>query len=102
MDARLGAWRIVRLVGRGGMDEVERADGGFRQKAALKLPKREAAGQIERFHAERNILARLHHPGIAQLLDGGVAADGRPWAVLEYVEGQTITDHCAIPGAAGC
>jgi serine/threonine-protein kinase len=97
VDARLGAWRVVRLVGRGGMGEVyevERANGGFRQKAALKLLKREAAGQIERFHAERNILARLHHPGIAQLLDGGVAADGRPWAVLEYVEGQTITDHC--------
>jgi tetratricopeptide (TPR) repeat protein len=99
--ARLGTWRIVRPIGRGGMGEVyevERAEGGFQQKAALKLLKREAAAQIERFHAERRILARLHHPGIAQLLDGGVADDGRPWAVLEYVEGQTITEYCRACG----
>ncbi|MBO9662800.1 serine/threonine-protein kinase [Dokdonella sp.] len=95
--SRFGAWRVVRAIGRGGMGEVyevSRAVGGFEQRAALKLLRHEAAAQTERFHAERSILARLDHPGIARLLDGGVADDGRPWAALEYVEGQTITAWC--------
>jgi eukaryotic-like serine/threonine-protein kinase len=95
--SRLGAWRIVRLIGRGGMGEVyeaQRADGQFEQRAALKLTRREAARLLDRFNAERQILARLDHPGLVRLLDGGVAADGRPYAVMEYVEGQTITRHC--------
>ena len=93
----LGAWRIDTMIGRGGMGEVyaaTRIDTAFEQRAALKLLRYEAAGQIERFQSERRILARLEHPGIARLLDGGVAADGRPYTVMEYVQGQPITHYC--------
>jgi serine/threonine-protein kinase len=94
----LGAWRIVGLIGRGGMGEVHevaRTDGRYEQRAALKLIHDAAPESLPRFHAERRILARLSHPGIARLLDGGETADGRPYAVLEYVEGEPITDYCA-------
>jgi serine/threonine-protein kinase len=93
----LGAWRIEGLIGRGGMGEVyaaRRADAAFEQRVALKLLRYEAAGQLERFHAERRILARLEHPGIARILDGGVAPDGRPYTVMEYVEGESLTAYC--------
>jgi len=93
----IGAWRIENLIGRGGMGEVyaaTRIDAAFEQRAALKLLRHEAAGQLERFHAERRILARLEHPGIARLLDGGIATDGRPYTVMEFVEGHPITHHC--------
>src|SRR6185312_15283575 len=86
----LGSWRVEKLIGRGGMGEVyaaSRADGAFEQRVALKLLRYEAAGEMERFHAERRILARLEHPGIARILDGGIAPDGRPYTVMEYVEG---------------
>ena len=95
--ARLGAWRIAGLIGRGGMGEVyraERADGQFEQQVALKLIRRDAAGEPRRFTAERQILARLEHPGIARLLDGGVAEDGRPYMVMELVAGGSITEWC--------
>jgi non-specific serine/threonine protein kinase/serine/threonine-protein kinase len=95
---RIGPWRIVRDIGHGGMGEVyeaERVDGGFTQRAAVKLLRREASEQLERFHAERQILARLDHPGIASLHDGGVAPDGRPWMAMEFVEGRTLTTFCA-------
>ena len=95
--ARLGAWQIDGLIGRGGMGEVylaTRADQGFTQRGALKLLRHEAAGQLGRFHAERQILARLEHPGIARLLDGGMTADGRPFTVMEYVEGRSLTNYC--------
>ncbi|MGH8308897.1 MAG: protein kinase domain-containing protein, partial [Steroidobacteraceae bacterium] len=100
--ARVGAWRIVRLIGRGGMGEVyeaERADGQFEQRAAIKLTQPGSAALLERFNAERQILARLDHPGIARLLDGGVAPDGRPYAVLEYVDGLTLTEYCRSRGS---
>src|SRR6202789_3442127 len=96
LGLRLGAWRITRLLGRGGMGEVyeaTRADGNFEQRVAIKLLQREAAAQLERFQAERQILARLEHPGIARLYDGGVTGDGRPFMVMEYVEGRPITDY---------
>ena len=94
----LGPWRIEKLIGRGGMGEVyaaNRSDGAFEQRVALKLLRYEAAGEMQRFHAERRILARLEHPQIARLLDGGMAADGRPYTVMEYVEGRSLTDYCA-------
>jgi eukaryotic-like serine/threonine-protein kinase len=94
---RLGVWEIRAFIGHGGMGEVylaARADGAYQQRVAIKLLRREAVAHLERFHAERGILARLDHPGIAGLLDGGVAGDGRPWAALEYVEGQTLERHC--------
>jgi serine/threonine-protein kinase len=97
-ETRLGAWRIVRFLSHGGMGEVyeaARADGQYEQRAALKLTRREAVKLLERFSAERQMLARLDHPGIARLLDGGVADDGRPFAVMEFVEGRTIVEWCA-------
>ena len=99
LGLRLGAWRITRLIGRGGMGEVyeaARADGNFEQRVAIKLLQREAAAQMERFQAERQILARLEHPGIARLYDGGVTEDGRPYMAMEYVEGRPITEYCQI------
>jgi eukaryotic-like serine/threonine-protein kinase len=94
---RLGAWTIKRLIGRGGMGEVyeaTRADADFHQRVAIKLLQREAAAQLERFQAERQILARLDHSGIARLYDGGITADRRPFMVMEYVEGLSITEYC--------
>jgi eukaryotic-like serine/threonine-protein kinase len=95
----LGAWRIVREVGRGGMGEVylaERADDAFHLQAAVKVVKRgmDTAEVLRRFHAERRILASLDHPNIARVLDGGATADGRPYLVLEYVEGEPIHRWC--------
>lgn len=93
----LGAWRIDTMIGRGGMGEVyvaTRIDAAFEQRAALKLLRYEAVAETGRFESERRILAKLEHPGIARLLDGGVAADGRPYTVMEFVEGQSITDYC--------
>jgi eukaryotic-like serine/threonine-protein kinase len=100
--SRIGAWRVVRLIGRGGMGEVyevARADGQFEQRAALKLTRLESAGLPNRFNAERQILARLDHPGIARLLDGGVTDGGRPYAVMEYVEGESLLQYLDTIGA---
>jgi non-specific serine/threonine protein kinase/serine/threonine-protein kinase len=94
---RLGAWQVLRLIGRGGNGDVymaARADGGFQQRAALKLLRASAAAESGRFQSEREILARLEHPCIARLLDGGVYADGRPYMVMEYVEGVSLTEYC--------
>jgi serine/threonine-protein kinase len=98
-DDRIGAYRLRALLGRGGMGEVweaARADGQFEQTVALKLLKRgmDSEAVLARFLRERQILARLEHPGIARLLDGGLAPDGRPYFVLERVEGEPITDWC--------
>ena len=98
LGMRLGAWTLTRVIGRGGMGEVYeamRADQDFEQKVAIKLLQREAAGQLERFQAERQILARLDHAGIARLYDGGITVDQRPYMVMEYVEGLSITEYCA-------
>ncbi|MGQ0622635.1 MAG: protein kinase domain-containing protein [Panacagrimonas sp.] len=93
----VGPFRLVRLLGVGGMGEVylaERVEGGFRQRVALKLARAGVAAKPERFEAERQILAELDHPGIARLHDGGVAADGRPYMAMEYVEGQDLLAYC--------
>ena len=97
--ARLGAWQVEGELGRGGMGAVfavRRADGAYELHAALKLLSASAdePAARERFLRERQILARLEHPAIARLLDGGVAPDGRPWLVLERVDGATITNFC--------
>ncbi len=96
----IGAWRLTRQLGVGGMGEVweaERQEGSFAQTAALKLLKRglESAEILRRFLQERQILAHLSHPGIARLLDGGVAADGRAFFVVEKVDGLPITRFAA-------
>jgi serine/threonine-protein kinase len=96
---RVGAFRIVRRLGRGGMGTVflaEREGTDFRQQVAVKVLRRgiDTEDAIRRFVDERRILARLEHPGIARLLDGGATDDGRPYLVMEYVEGTPITVHC--------
>jgi serine/threonine protein kinase/tetratricopeptide (TPR) repeat protein len=94
---RIGAFRIIQLLGRGGMGEVyraERADGHFERQVAIKLMRPEVVDRTQRFHAERQILARLEHPNIAGLHDGGVAEDGRLFMVMDLIEGQPITHWC--------
>lgn len=94
---RIGAYRVVELLGRGGMGEVyraERADGHFEQQVAIKLVRREVGDRPQRFHAERQILARLEHPNIAGLHDGGVADDGRLFMVMDLIVGTPITRWC--------
>jgi serine/threonine protein kinase len=96
----LGHWRVLALLGRGGMGAVyraERADGQYAQQAALKLiaPGAWTDEAIDRFRAERQVLAGLSHPHIARLIDGGLATDDRPFLVMELVEGAPITDWCA-------
>jgi eukaryotic-like serine/threonine-protein kinase len=96
---RLGAWRVVDLIGRGGMGSVyraERADGQYEQQVALKVvPSMAAVGQgSTRFHAERHILARVTHPNIARLLDAGLTPEGSAYLVMEYVDGSPITTYC--------
>ena len=98
-NGHIGPYRLVREVGRGGMGAVylaERADGAFEQTVALKLVKRgmDTDEILRRFRHERQILASLQHPNIAQLHDGGVAPDGRPYLVMEYVEGTPIHRFC--------
>ncbi len=93
----IGPYRILRGLGRGGMGEVflaERADGEFEHRVALKVVR---AGLdrdeiVERFRHERQILARLRHPNVASLYDGGRAEDGAPYFAMEYVEGEAITE----------
>ncbi len=95
----IGRYRLVREIGRGGMAVVylaARADGQFEQQVALKRIQRgiDTAEVIQRFDQERQILALTHHPNIAQLLDGGVGPGGRPYFVMEYVEGRPIDRYC--------
>jgi non-specific serine/threonine protein kinase/serine/threonine-protein kinase len=95
---RIGAWRILRRIGRGGMGvvyEAERVEGDFQQRVAVKLLRQESVAELPRFHIERQILASLEHPGVARLYDGGLTSDGRPYMVMEFVEGQPITEYCA-------
>jgi non-specific serine/threonine protein kinase/serine/threonine-protein kinase len=92
---RIGPYRVVREVGRGGMGAVylaARADEAFTQQVAIKLIKRgmDTAQVLARFRAERQILASLDHPHIARLLDGGTTDDGLPYFAMEYIEGQPI------------
>ncbi|MCB1032485.1 MAG: serine/threonine protein kinase [Acidobacteria bacterium] len=94
---RLGAYRLIRPIGRGGQSTVylgERADGQFQQQAAVKVLDRNPGAELAPGGLERQILARLNHPAIARLFDAGVTSGGRPYFVMEYVEGQPIDVHC--------
>jgi serine/threonine-protein kinase len=96
---RIGPYRILRALGRGGMSAVYlavRVDDQFRKHVALKLLRRgmETGDLILRFRRERQILAALQHPHIAQLHDGGATEDGLPYFVMEHVEGQPIDRFC--------
>lgn len=95
---RIGPYRVVREIGRGGMGAVylgERSDGQFEQRAAIKVIKRgmDTDAVLRRFFAERQILARLQHPNITRLFDGGMH-DGRPYFVMEHLEGEPIAQYC--------
>lgn len=95
---RIGPYRLIREVGRGGMGTVylaERADAEFEKQVALKLVRRgmDTEDVLLRFRFERQILASLEHPSIARLYDGGAAPDGRPYLVMEYIEGEPITSY---------
>ena len=96
---RLGAWQAIRLLARGGMGEVwlaRRADGQHEQQAAVKIlsPYLSGPDSVHRFRRERELLARLEHPNIARLLDGGVSAQGEPYLVMEYVDGIRLDQYC--------
>jgi eukaryotic-like serine/threonine-protein kinase len=97
---RLGAYEVVREIGRGGMGAVylaRRADEQYDKQVAIKVLKRgtDTDEVLRRFRAERQILARLDHPNIARLLDAGTTDDGLPYFVMEYVEGERITEFCS-------
>ncbi|CAN5399199.1 hypothetical protein BH10ACI2_BH10ACI2_17180 [soil metagenome] len=95
----LGNYRIEREVGRGGMGavyEALRADGEFRLRVALKVVKRgvDTDFVLKRFRNERQILAALDHPFITRLIDGGTTDDGRPYFVMEFIDGLPLYRYC--------
>ena len=96
---RIGPYRIVRELGRGGMSRVylaARADQAFEKQVAIKVVERglDSEEVTRRFESERQILARLDHPNITRIIDGGTTADGLPFIVMDYVEGQPIDQYC--------
>jgi eukaryotic-like serine/threonine-protein kinase len=96
---RLGPYELRRRVGRGGSGTVylgERIDGLFDQVVAVKVLRRglDTEDLLRRFAAERQILASLQHPDIGRLIDGGALPDGRPYMLMEYVDGVPITEYC--------
>ncbi len=99
----LGNYKIISLLAAGGMGEVYRAvraDGLYPQAVAIKLIRRELAGQLmlSRFRAEREILAALQHPNIARILDAGITEAGLPYIVMELIEGESIDRYCEHHG----
>ena len=96
---RMGPWRLIEEIGRGGMSRVwlaERADGEFDRRVAIKIIRRglDSPELLARFRRERQILARLEHPWIAGLLDGGTTDDDVPYLVMEHIEGRAIDRYC--------
>lgn len=96
---RLGSYRIVSEIGRGGMSHVYKAvrdDDQYHKRVAIKLlrPGLHTQSLLQRFRAERQMLAELSHPNIAQLLDGGVTDTQAPYLVMEYIEGRPIDSYC--------
>ncbi len=95
---QIGTWTLLRPLGRGGMGTVwlaERVVEGIRQQVALKLIRRgmDTEDVLDRFRLERRILGALDHPNIARLLDAAATPDGRPYLVMEYVDGMPVTEH---------
>ena len=96
---RIGPYRLVRELGRGGMGTVYlavRSDDAFQKRVALKVLKRgmDSEAIVRRFRNERQILASLDHPFISGLLDGGTTPDGLPYFAMEFVEGEPIDAYC--------
>jgi non-specific serine/threonine protein kinase/serine/threonine-protein kinase len=99
LGGELGSWRLVSILGRGGMGIVyraERADAAFRRPAAVKIVRHggDSAEILRRFHQERETLAALDHPNIARVFDGGTTPKGRPYLVMELVDGVPIHRYC--------
>ncbi|MDZ7639580.1 MAG: protein kinase [Bryobacterales bacterium] len=99
VEERVGNYRLLRKIGSGGMGSVylaERDDDEFRKLVAIKFIRGSALREnaVKRFRRERQILARLEHPGIARLLDGGTTSRDTPYFVMEYVEGKLLLDYC--------
>ena len=100
---RIGAYRVISEIGRGGMGTVflaVRADDQFQKQVAIKVirPGMDTEDLLSRFRHERQILANLDHPYISRLLDGGSTPDGRPFLVMEYVQGEPLDIHCEKSG----
>ena len=99
INSRIGAFSIVERIGEGGMGAVylaERADDDFDQRVAIKVIRRgiDSAGARQRFHEERRLLARLEHPNIARLIDGGETEAGGSYLAMEYVDGLRLDQYC--------
>jgi len=98
----IGPYRVVRLLGEGGMGVVflaERADLGSRAAVKMLRDAWLSPARRERFHSEQRTLARLNHPAIARLYDADTLPDGTPYIVMEYVEGESVTGHCSRTNA---
>jgi len=105
LGSRIGAYRLEREIGHGGMGTVylaNRADEEFSKRVAIKLIRVEKQSDfaIRRFRQERQILAKLEHPYVARLIDGGTTELGMPYLVMEYVEGEILTHYCDSHGLA--
>ncbi|MFP8488976.1 tetratricopeptide repeat protein [Gracilimonas sp. Q87] len=99
IGTQFGSYTIIEKIGEGGMGVIflaERTDASFNHQVAIKIIRNGRATQenIQRFKREQQILARLNHPGIAQLYDGGVTDEGFPYIIMEYVDGLPITEYC--------
>jgi non-specific serine/threonine protein kinase/serine/threonine-protein kinase len=99
--ARIGSYEILEEIAEGGMGAVYRAiraDGEYRQQVALKVMHAELGGaaMTARFRSERQILAHLDHPNIARILDGGATPEGLPYFVMEWIDGQPVTNYCDL------
>jgi serine/threonine-protein kinase len=94
---RIGPWKLLRLLGSGGMGDVwlgERADGTVEHRVAIKRVRGASPAFAQRLEAERRILAKLSHPNIARFIDAGVDATGAPWLALDYIDGETLNVWC--------
>ncbi len=99
IGSAVGTYRIVQVIGEGGMGTVYqavRSDDVYRKLVAIKVIKTGAGGEeaVRRFEAERQILAHLDHPNIARLLDGGATPEGQPYYVMEFIAGTPIDEYC--------
>lgn len=97
-EGNFGAYRLLRLLGTGGMGKVwlaQRIDGLVEHQVAIKRVHGQTMRLMDRLLSERKLLARLSHPGIARFIDAGVDAENAPWLAMEYVDGVPITQWCS-------